>query len=137
MSYGTPPPPPPPPPPGGYGAPPPPNDGSGAPYGGGYTGPPAPLPQPGFGMPGAYAGVPTRNNNALVSLICGIVAFFCFGIILGPIAIVMGRKAQAEIAASGGQQAGEGMAKAGVILGIVACVLWAIGLIARLSGALN
>ncbi|MEI2825703.1 MAG: DUF4190 domain-containing protein [Dermatophilaceae bacterium] len=136
MSYGTPPPPPPPPPPGGYGAPPPPNDGSGSPYGG-YTGQPAPPPQQGYGAPGPYGGAPARNNNALVSLICGIAGFLCFGIVLGPIAIITGRKAQAEIAASGGRQSGEGMAKAGVILGIVALVLWVIGLVLRLSGALN
>ena len=157
MSYGSPPPPPPPPrpPPGGYGGPPPPQDGGqsgpygggyssptppppaegshGGAYGGGYSGPPAPPPQPGYGMPAQGFGAPVRNQNALISLICGIVGFLCFGVVLGPLAIVFSRKAQAEIAASGGRQTGEGMAKAGFILGIVALVLWAIGLIYRLA----
>lgn len=128
MSY-TPPPPPeggseetpgstPPPPPPGYGAapPPPPGYGSGdAGYGGGYGGP-------------AYAGPPRNSSKAVAALVIGIVSpvlGFCCAIIglVGIVAVVLGRSAQKEIALSMGALTGEGMAKAGVVLGIIGSVI--------------
>jgi hypothetical protein len=122
MSY-TPPPPPPPeegepgetpgatPP--GYGAPPPPPPPG---YGG-----------PGYGGPG-NGGAPQNSPKAVAALVVGIISpvlGLCCAIIglVGIVAIVLGRNAQKEIAASGGRLTGEGMAKAGVILGIIGCSL--------------
>lgn len=138
MSY-TPPPPPeggseetpgstPPPPPPGYGAapPPPPSYGSGdTGYGGGYGGPGQPA--PGYGGP-AYAGPPRNSSKAVAALVIGIVSpvlGFCCAIIglVGIVAVVLGRSAQKEIALSMGALTGEGMAKAGVVLGIIGSVI--------------
>jgi hypothetical protein len=64
-----------------------------------------------------YVAVP-NNQNALISLILGIVGFVTCGL-TGPFAIWLSRKGKREIAASGGTQGGEGMATAGLILGII------------------
>lgn len=103
MSYDTPPPPP----PGGYGQ---------SPYGGGpYGG------DPYGGDP--YGGRPPGGRGkATASLICGIVGLLVCGLILGIVAVVLGRQAQAE-----GQRGGS--AKAGEVLGYIDIALWAVVLI--------
>jgi len=58
--------------------------------------------------------------------VCGIVGLFCFGIILGPVAIVLGRQAQRE-----GRPGG--MARAGEILGYVDLALFVVGVIYLVS----
>ena len=75
-----------------YGAPPPPGD---SPYG---------------------APAPANSSKAVWSLICGIVGLVLCGIVLGVVAVVLGRQAQRE-----GRPGG--MAKAGEILGYVDVVL--------------
>jgi hypothetical protein len=50
-------------------------------------------------------------------MILGIVSLVACGVVLGIVAVVLGSSARKEIAASGGMQTGEGMAKAGVVLG--------------------
>jgi hypothetical protein len=57
----------------------------------------------------------------IVSPILGLCCAF-FGLV-GIVAVVLGRGAQREIAASGGRLTGAGMAKAGVVLGIIGAVL--------------
>lgn len=91
-----------------YDTPPPPQSPYGSPYG-----EPPPSPQ-------------GNSTKAVWSLVCGIVGLFCCGIILGPVAIVLGRQAQQE-----GRPGG--MAKAGEILGYVAVALFVIGIIVYLS----
>ncbi|WP_370619286.1 DUF4190 domain-containing protein [Mumia sp. Pv 4-285] len=103
------------PPPGGYGGPPP----------GGYGGPP-----PG-GDP--YGEPPKNSTKATWALVTGILGLCCGP--LGVVGIVLGRQAKDEIAASNGRLTGAGLAQAGFIIGIIAVVLWALGLVARLSGA--
>lgn len=129
MSY------PPPPPPGHE--PPPSGSGENPPPAGGAGGYPPPPPGGGGGYPAPPAGgggyaQPQTSQKALWSLIVGIVssvvALCCgfFGLplgIAGIVAIFLGNSGKKDIRASGGQQTGEGMAKAGVILGIVAIVL--------------
>lgn len=99
-----------------YGAPPP-----------GYGAPPPP-PPPGYGGPGyggpPMGGPPQNSSKAVAALVVGIVSpilGLCCAIIglVGIVAVVLGRNAQKEIAASNGRLTGEGMAKAGVILGII------------------
>lgn len=105
-----------------------------------YTPPPPPPGQgdsgaeqpPGFGYgapgPGGPGGPASNNTKAVASLIIGIVslpiAFCCsiFGLV-SIAAIVLGRMAKNEIAASGGTQSGAGIAQAGFVLGIVGAVL--------------
>lgn len=50
---------------------------------------------------------------AIASLVCGIVSFFCFGIVLGILAVVFG-----------------GMATAGIVLGVIGLAVYVICLIA-------
>jgi hypothetical protein len=66
------------------------------------------------------------------SLKYAIIGFFCFGIILGPIAISKALKARKMIAMNP-QLTGSGKATAGLVLGIVVCVLWLLGIIARFA----
>jgi hypothetical protein len=106
-----------------------PQDPYGGQYGGQYGGaqqPPGQYPTgPGYGAPS-----PTGNNTkAVVALVLGILGFvfaICcslVGLVLGIVAIVLGRISRREISATGGAQGGDGMAKAGFILGIVDVVV--------------
>jgi hypothetical protein len=80
-------------------------------------------------QPGQYAVGPPTSGLAIAALIVGIVSIIgvcCYavpGLVLGIVAIVLGQKAKSDIRASQGRQAGEGMAKAGFIMGIVSVVL--------------
>ncbi|WP_327184194.1 DUF4190 domain-containing protein [Streptomyces sp. NBC_01334] len=62
------------------------------------------------------------NGLAIASLCCGIVGLFILNIVLGPLAIVFGAVARRQAAVRNGI----GMAKAGIILGIVDVVLWIV-----------
>jgi len=83
-------------------------------------------------MPGAMAYARPRTDGlAIASLICGIVGIVCFviclGVILGPVAAIMGYISRQRIASSSGTLAGGGLALAGLILGVVAfavSVIW-------------
>ncbi len=104
----------------GYGQPP-----YGAP---GYGQPP--YGAPGYGQPpyGAPAYPPGTNGKALgavwtgigavvLSLCCGV------GLLAAPVAIILGVRARAEIRAAGGRQAGDGLAVAGIVTGVLAILL--------------
>ena len=87
-------------------------------------------PPPNYGQP-AYGGggVPQNHPRATTALILGILAFLCCGIFTGIPAFIIGRRAEAEIYASGGQLGGAGMAKAGWILGLISIILSVLALI--------
>ena len=121
----------------GYGAPPPPGYGTPPPPPPGYGG-------PGYGGPGGpYGGPPPRNSSKAVgALVVGIVSLplgFCCSFIglVGLAAVFMGRSAQTEIRNSGGTLTGEGMAKAGFVLGIIGCVLGVIMTIVNIALFIN
>ncbi|MEU0992222.1 DUF4190 domain-containing protein [Streptomyces sp. NPDC005953] len=57
---------------------------------------------------------------AIVSLVCGVLALFLFSLILGPLAILAGYLALREAPRSS-----VGIAKAGIVLGIVALAVYA------------
>jgi hypothetical protein len=61
------------------------------------------------------------NGLAIAGLICGIVGFVFFSIILGPVAIVLGavglRKAKSV-------RSGSGLAIAAIVTGVIDIVLW-------------
>lgn len=154
MSSTPPPPPPPPPPPGGYGQEPPPegqppaggygqpsgygqpaDPGAGQGYGqGGYGAPPP----PGYGQQ-QYGMAPRTNPLSIVSLVTGIIGVFpcCTILVFGIAAAITGYLARNQIAASNGQQKGDGMAKAGLILGIVGIALGVLVWILNLAGVLS
>jgi uncharacterized protein DUF4190 len=92
--------------------------------------PAAPPPPPGFDY---GAAGPVRNDGkATAALVCGIVAVLCFPLV-GIAAIILGVQSRKAIAESGGTLRGDGMAKAGLILGIVGLVLGVIGAIVLIS----
>ena len=69
-------------------------------------------------------GAPQQDGKglAIASLVCGIVGLFFFGIILGPLAIVFSVMARKKGFTSG-------MATAGLVLGIIAVVLYVIAIV--------
>jgi hypothetical protein len=81
-----------------------------------------PPPPPGGSPYGAPQPARASSAKAVWSLVCGIVGLVCFGIILGPVAIVLGRQAQR-------QGSPGGMARAGEILGYVDIALFVVSII--------
>jgi hypothetical protein len=125
MSGSTPPPPPPPPPGGGgYDSAPPPPPGYGGPGPGGYGS-------------GGYGPPPGNNSKSIWALVLGILGLLCCGFFTGIPAIILGKQAQNEIDGSGGMQSGRGMATAGFVLGIIACIWGVISIILYATGALT
>jgi hypothetical protein len=105
------------------------------PDGGGYGS--APPPPPGYGpAPGGYGAPVGNNGKAIWALVLGILGILCCGI-LGIPAIILGKQAQGEIDRTGGAQGGRGMATAGFVLGIIACVWLVVSIILFATGALN
>jgi hypothetical protein len=74
-----------------------------------------------YGSPSAASSGSRTNGLAIASLCCGIVGLFVLNIILGPLAIVLGVVSRRQ---AGGN--GSGMAKAGIVLGVVDVVLWLV-----------
>lgn len=72
--------------------------------------------------------MPQTSSKATTSLVLGILGLALCGL-LGIAAIIIGRQAQEEIARSGGALSGEGLAKAGIILGWVEVALMVVGLL--------
>jgi hypothetical protein len=71
-------------------------------------------------------------KEASEALIYAIIGIFCLGIILEPIAISKALKAKKMMAANP-NLTGSGKATAALVIGIVALVLWVLGVIVRLS----
>lgn len=120
--------------------PPPPEHGGDQP-----TPPQGPTP-PGYGTPypgyPGYADTPRNSAKAVAALVIGIISpvlGLCCALVglVGIAAIFLGRSARQEIAASGGSLTGEGMAKAGIILGIVGSVLGVLVTIASAAWLLS
>ena len=92
----------------------------------------------GYGQPNPYSGQPryvpitptttSTNGMAIASLVCSLVgcSVCCLGYILG---IIFGMMAKKQIAESEGRQTGEGLATAGIIIGIIGMILSTIVLI--------
>jgi hypothetical protein len=72
---------------------------------------------------GTGSGTGANNSKAIWSLIAGILSLTVCGLIMGIVAILVGKQAQSEIAASGGLQRGESLAKWGIILGWISVAL--------------
>jgi hypothetical protein len=67
--------------------------------------------------------VVTNNGKAIASLVLGILGIVSC-LVFAIIALILGYQARNEIAASGGWQTGESLAKAGIILGWAGLALW-------------
>lgn len=84
-------------------------------------------PQP-YGSPG-YGQLAGQKNEGMAvgALVCGIVSALCgvigfCGVIIGPVAIVLGVVARRRIRDSAGMTKGDGLALAGLVLGIIGTV---------------
>lgn len=98
------------------------------------TPPGLPAPPQSSQYPGQFPGQPVWtgpkvSGMAIASLACGILSFLCFGVVLGPVAFVLGLNARRTIARSNGWRKGDGMAIAGIVLGIIGTVLAVITMI--------
>ncbi|MFI9615101.1 DUF4190 domain-containing protein [Streptomyces sp. NPDC052023] len=76
----------------------------------------------GYGSTPAASPGSRTNGLAITSLTCGIIGIFLFNVILGPIAVVLGAVGMRQAATKGGG----GMAKAGIILGILDLVIFGV-----------
>lgn len=67
-------------------------------------------------------------------MVCSLVGFLVFGIVLGPIGLILGIVALNQINNSGGLQGGKGMATTGVVVGVVDVVAFFVIISALTSG---
>jgi hypothetical protein len=91
--------------------------------------PPPPGPPPAYGQPPGYGPPRTINNGlAITSLVLGLVGIFFFVLfaVIPIAAIIFGLVARGQIKASNGTQRGDGMAIAGIVLGAIETVIFAI-----------
>lgn len=96
-----------------------------------------PAAAPASGAPAAPAVTPTTtvkaaptDGQAIAALVLGIVGLALCPIIPSAIALPLGRGAERRIKASGGTLTGEGMAKAGWIMGLIGLILYGFALLA-------
>ena len=82
-------------------------------------------PQGGYPPPG-YGQAPKTNGMAIASLVLGILWICGIGSIL---ALIFGLVARNQIQESQGQQQGQGLAIAGIVLGAIGVALLVLGLI--------
>lgn len=94
-------------------------------------------PQAGYGY-GPYGGGPADHPRGTVVLVLGVLslvltAVCAVGVVLGPVAWIMGNGVIKEIDASPGRYANRGQVQAGRICGIVATVLLIVGILAAVA----
>ncbi|MFI7384890.1 DUF4190 domain-containing protein [Streptomyces sp. NPDC049813] len=85
-----------------------------------------------YGSRSAASSGSRTNGLAIAGLVCGIVGLFFLSFVLGPLAIIFGAMALRQKAAGGG-----GMAKAGLILGIIDVVLFIVMMIVAANGGFS
>jgi len=83
---------------------------------------------PNYGGPVMPPPPPEAKGNATTVLILGIVSILCCQL-AGPVAWFLGDKELKAIRAGISPASGEGTAKAGMIMGIIATVLFVLGII--------
>lgn len=75
---------------------------------------------------------PRASGLAIASLVLGIASLTCsgvVGIIVAPIALVFGVRARRTISQSNGWRTGDGMAVAGIVLGVIGIVISVVYLV--------
>lgn len=87
----------------------------------------------------ALAGAPAPTEEGTIpckeaneALMFSIIALFCFGFIIGPLAISKASKAKKMIALNP-QLTGSGKATAATVIGIVAVVVWLLSIVSRIG----
>jgi hypothetical protein len=68
---------------------------------------------------------PKRDGGAIGALVCGIISITCagfLGIILGPVALILGSISRRRIRDSQGRLSGEGMATWAIVLGVIGII---------------
>ena len=135
----------------GPGAWPPPQQGPAAGWGppqqGQSSWPPPGQAGPNYGVPPPYGqqqfgagpsmfspAIDEAKKTARNSLIAGLVGLICAGFILGILAIKWGASARSSLRAAGVSD-GQGMALAGIILGVIDIIGWVIFVIGRVAGS--
>jgi hypothetical protein len=81
---------------------------------------------------GIYHGPTVNAPGSVAALVFGILGLFFCGIVFGILAITKAREANAAIQFNP-RYGGKGMATAGMVLGILALILWAFGVIYYVS----
>lgn len=84
----------------------------------------SPLPQAPPAYPAGTVAAPPTDGQAITALVLGIVGLVACPIIPSIIALILGRQSERRIQAGGGTIGGEGLAKAGWILGLIGLILW-------------
>ena len=83
---------------------------------------------------GIYHGPKTNAPGAAQSLVMAIVGLFLCGVILGPLAISKANEAKAAMKLDP-TLGGDGLATAGKVIGVIAIVGWALGLLVKAGGS--
>lgn len=108
--------------------------GAPAPYAAPASGPYAQYPPP---YPPSGFQAATTNGLAIAALVLGLVGWIACGV-GSVVAVILGFIAQSQIRESRGRQGGEGLAKAGIILGFVGIgLVILVFVIGALSGSSN
>jgi hypothetical protein len=74
-----------------------------------------------------------NSTAATISLIFGVASWFALPVIGAIVAVVAGHMARAEIRRSNGAIGGDGLARAGLILGYIHLILFAVAVCAGLA----
>ena len=99
-------------------------------------------PAPGYGSYGAgspYGAPAPTHGQATTSMVLGIVGLGSIvlacgiGLVVSPVAWVLGSRSLKAIRASGGRLGGEGQAKAGKIMGIIGTVLLVLAIVGLIA----
>jgi hypothetical protein len=77
-----------------------------------------------------------NDSQATLALVLGIISVFCCAI-LGPVALFIGNASRQRIQASNGTLGGNGLATAGMILGIIGTIFLVFGVISIIVGVAN
>jgi hypothetical protein len=89
------------------------------------------VPSQGYGMGSPWA--PAKNDGmAIGALVCGILSITCagfLGVVLGPVALVLGTRSRKRIHSAAGVLRGEGMALTGIVLGVIGLAVSVVYLI--------
>jgi hypothetical protein len=95
-----------------------------------FAPPPGPPPPGAPAAQAAWAQAPagkSYNGLAIGSLVCGIASLLMAGVILGPVAVILGVIARRGMRNSGNRQ-GSGMALAGIITGAIGAIVMVAGI---------
>jgi len=71
---------------------------------------------------------PTRTSTMAVwALVCAVVGLFGCGVVLGPVAVALGRQARRTVRRTG--EAGDGLAMAAIVVGWAAIGSWLLAVV--------